>query len=145
MWGPFRRRHGRGVRLQSVSVAIPYVGSATFTPDESEVKAAWALFIELATRVPIQPIDTKYGSVGEALNSIYERRNRLRQRVFQCSIHDQTPGGRPDSDEPCRVRLGGGAGNLECDGLAGPRRQAIAVAGQWDHSHPVLFCFRLRP
>lgn len=82
MWNPFRRGKGR-VRLQSVSVNIPYVGGATFAPDESEVRVAWALYIELSTRVPIQHLDLQYGSVREALNSIYalfgETRSILRQ------------------------------------------------------------------
>ncbi len=66
----FHRRKGR-VRLKSVSVNIPYVGGATFVPDEAETHAAWALYVELSTRVPVQRLDPRYGSVREALNSIY--------------------------------------------------------------------------
>lgn len=82
MWNLFRRGKER-VRLQSVSVNIPYVGGATFVPDEAEIRAAWALYVELSTRVPIQRLDPQYGSVREALNSIYalfgETRDILRE------------------------------------------------------------------
>ena len=71
MWNPLRRQGKRNFRVQSVSVNIPYVGGATFVPDEAEVRAAWALFVELSTRVPIQPVDAEYGSIKETLNSIY--------------------------------------------------------------------------
>lgn len=82
MWNPLRRGKER-IRLKSVSVNIPYVGGATFVPDEAEVRAAWALYIELSTRVPVQHLDPQYGSVREALNSIYalfgETRSILRE------------------------------------------------------------------
>ena len=71
MWNPFKRIEHKRVKLQSVTVNVPYAGSATFVPEDSEVRAAWSLYIEISTRVPVQPIDPRYGSVREALNSIY--------------------------------------------------------------------------
>lgn len=71
MWNLFHRRGKGRIRLERVSVNVPYVGGATFVPDEAEIHAAWALYVELSTRVPIQPLDPQYGSVREALNSIY--------------------------------------------------------------------------
>lgn len=41
MWNPFKRIGRPRTKLGSVTVKIPYVGSATFVPEESEVRAAW--------------------------------------------------------------------------------------------------------
>lgn len=71
MWNPLRRGKER-IRLQSVSVNIPYVGGAIFVPDEAEVRAAWALYIELSTRIPVQHLDPQYGSVREAQFLLHE-------------------------------------------------------------------------
>lgn len=85
MWKLFQRKGRKGVRLDSVSVNIPYVGSATFVPEESEVRAAWGLYVELATRVPIHPVDPNYGSLREALNSIYDLFQTMRMIVRDSS------------------------------------------------------------
>jgi hypothetical protein len=52
-------------------------------PEESEVRAAWSLYIEISTRVPIQPIDPQYGSIREALNSIYALFGETRRILSQ--------------------------------------------------------------
>ena len=71
MWNPFRRKGRESVRLQCVTVTIPYVGNATFVPDASETNAAWSLYIELSTRIGVQPFAPGYSSVREALSSVY--------------------------------------------------------------------------
>ena len=62
-------------RLDSVRVRlkIPAVGSiqGTWKPDESEVKAAWELYVELVTRTPLGDVPSRRGSVRETLSSIY--------------------------------------------------------------------------
>ena len=82
MWNPFRRRVVPAV-LSAVTINIPYVGAATFVPDESETRAAWALYVELVTRVPVAPVDAEHGSMREVLESIYalfgETRRVLRE------------------------------------------------------------------
>lgn len=83
MWNPFKRIGRPGTKLESVTVNIPYAGSATFVPEESEVRAAWSLYIEISTRVPVQPIDPQYGSVREALNSIYALFGETRRILSQ--------------------------------------------------------------
>ena len=70
MWNPFRKQSAHATRLASVTVNIPWVGNATFVPDLSEINAAWAIYVEIVTRVPTQPIS--YGSLREALDSVYE-------------------------------------------------------------------------
>lgn len=76
MW-PLRKRESRSTRLQSVTVAIPWVGSASFVPDETEAKAAWSIYVEIVTRVPIQP--GAQGSLREGLNSVYEMFGAMRE------------------------------------------------------------------
>lgn len=83
MWNPFKRIGRPGTKLGSVTVNIPYAGSATFVPEESEVRAAWSLYIEISTRVPVQPIDPEYGSIREALNSIYALFGETRRILSQ--------------------------------------------------------------
>ena len=68
MW-PFRKRDSKSTRLQSVTVTIPWVGNATFVPDEAESNAAWSIYVEIVTRVPTQPLSD--GSIREALDSVY--------------------------------------------------------------------------
>ncbi|MGD0779637.1 MAG: hypothetical protein ABR954_02485 [Dehalococcoidales bacterium] len=71
------------MQLQSVTLNVPYVGSATFIPEETEIRAAWSLYIEISTRVPIQPIDPRYGSIREALSSIYALFGETRRILSQ--------------------------------------------------------------
>ncbi len=40
-------------------------------PDEAEREAAWEMYVELVTRVPIVPLDSNEGIVREALTSMY--------------------------------------------------------------------------
>ena len=83
MLNPFKRIGHPGTKLGSVTVNIPYAGSATFVPEESEIRAAWSLYVEVSTRVPVQPIDPEYGSVREALNSIYALFGETRRILSQ--------------------------------------------------------------
>ena len=60
------------VNLTEVSVSLPWgIGSAKWQPDTTERAAAWQLYIELVTRVAVQPLDADAGLVREALNSLY--------------------------------------------------------------------------
>ena len=56
-----------------IELKVPGVGgiSGTWEPDESEIKAAWELYVEMATRTPLGGFSRQEGSVREALNSIY--------------------------------------------------------------------------
>jgi len=83
MWNPFKKSGQPPAKLASVTVDIPYAGSATFVPDESEKRAAWSLYVEISTRVLLQPIDPQYGSVREALNSIYALFGETRRILSQ--------------------------------------------------------------
>ncbi len=59
-------------QLVEVSVSLPFkIGSAKWQPDPTERNAAWELYIELVTRIAVQPLDPNAGLVREALNSLY--------------------------------------------------------------------------
>jgi hypothetical protein len=58
--------------LKQVTVSLPFgIGSASWESDPTERKAAWELYIELVTRVAVQPLATQEGLIREALNSLY--------------------------------------------------------------------------
>ena len=62
-------------RLANVRIDLKILGfggiSGTWEPDESEIKAAWELYVEMVTRTPLGGFSPQEGSVREALNSIY--------------------------------------------------------------------------
>jgi hypothetical protein len=58
-------------KLKSYKFTIPFVGELEWETDPSQRKAAWELYVELATRVTVQPLDLDQGSLREALNSLY--------------------------------------------------------------------------
>ena len=58
--------------LKKVSVSLPFgIGSAEWETDPAERKAAWSLYVELMTRIAVQPLEVDTGLVREALNSLY--------------------------------------------------------------------------
>jgi hypothetical protein len=58
--------------LKKVSVSLPFgIGSAEWETDKAERKAAWSLYVELVTRVAIQPLETDQGLLREALTSLH--------------------------------------------------------------------------
>ena len=62
-------------KLVNVKLDLKIPGLAgvtgTWEPDESEVSAAWELYVEMVTRTPLGGFSPQEGSVREALNSIY--------------------------------------------------------------------------
>jgi hypothetical protein len=61
-----------GLKLRSLSLNLPFgLGGATIEISEAEARAAWALYVELSTRVAVQPLEPGQGSVREALTSMY--------------------------------------------------------------------------
>ncbi|MBD2743228.1 hypothetical protein [Coleofasciculus sp. FACHB-1120] len=59
-------------KLKKVSVSLPFgIGSAEWEADLTERKAAWSLYVELVTRIAIQPLEADQGLLREALTSLY--------------------------------------------------------------------------
>jgi hypothetical protein len=58
--------------LKQVTVSLPFgIGSASWESDPTERKAAWELYVELVTRIAVQPLASEEGLMREALNSLY--------------------------------------------------------------------------
>lgn len=58
--------------LKKVSVSIPFgIGSAEWESDPTERRAAWSLYVELVTRIAVEPLEGEEGLLREALNSLY--------------------------------------------------------------------------
>lgn len=59
--------------LKEVSVSLPFgIGSARWQTDSTERRATWSLYVELATRIAVQPLEANEGLAREALNSLLE-------------------------------------------------------------------------
>jgi hypothetical protein len=58
--------------LKKVSVSLPFgIGSAEWEADKTERRAAWSLYVELVTRIAVEPLAEEEGLLREALNSLY--------------------------------------------------------------------------
>jgi hypothetical protein len=59
-------------KLKKVAVSLPFgLGSAEWETDSTQRRAAWALYVELVTRVAVQELADDAGLVREAMNSLY--------------------------------------------------------------------------
>jgi hypothetical protein len=59
-------------RLKKVSVSLPFgIGSAEWDSDPTERRAAWCLYIELITRIAVQPLALETGLLREAMSSLH--------------------------------------------------------------------------
>lgn len=59
-------------KLKKVSVSLPFgLGSAEWRSDPTERRAAWSLYVELVTRIAVQPLASDEGLVREALYSLH--------------------------------------------------------------------------
>ena len=55
-----------------VSLGLPFgLGNVEFVRNETQVRAAWSLYVELVTRIAVQPLTQDEGLYREALNSLY--------------------------------------------------------------------------
>lgn len=56
-----------------LDVRIPGIGGieGTWAPDESEIRAAWELYVEMVTRIPLGSVSEYEGSARETLKSMY--------------------------------------------------------------------------
>jgi hypothetical protein len=61
-----------GIKAKKLTVGLPFnLGSLEFEANEVEQRAAWSLYVELTTRIAIQPLDPEEGLLREALTSLY--------------------------------------------------------------------------
>ena len=59
------------IRATKICIGLPFqLGSIEFEPNEVEQNAAWSLYIELMTRVAVQPLHCQEGLLREVLDSV---------------------------------------------------------------------------
>ncbi len=58
-------------RLDRYKFSIPFVGELEWVPDDRQRHAAWELYVELATRIAVHPLDLNDGVLREALSSLH--------------------------------------------------------------------------
>jgi hypothetical protein len=59
-------------KLNKVSINLPFgIGGAEWVADPAERRAAWALYVELVTRVAVQPLGKDEGVLRESLSSLH--------------------------------------------------------------------------
>jgi hypothetical protein len=58
-------------KLTKVIFAPFGIGQFEWTEDPAERNAAWALYVELVTRITVEPLMPSQGSIREALSSLY--------------------------------------------------------------------------
>lgn len=60
------------VKATKLTVGLPFnLGSLELENDEAQQRAAWSLYVELSTRIAVQPLDEGEGILREALTSLY--------------------------------------------------------------------------
>jgi len=59
-------------KLTKLELSLPFgIGKAEWQPDPIERKAAWALYVEMVTRIAVEQVPDDEGSIAEALASLY--------------------------------------------------------------------------
>lgn len=60
------------LKIKKVAFKLPFeIGSVEWDVDRTQSEAAWSLYIELVTRIAVQPLDSDQGLFREAMNSLY--------------------------------------------------------------------------
>lgn len=60
------------IKATKLTVGLPFnLGQLEFEPDEVQQRAAWELYVELTTRITVQPLDPDEGFIREALSSLH--------------------------------------------------------------------------
>jgi hypothetical protein len=91
------------MKTQKVSLNLPFnLGGVEFVPNHVEQKAAWSLYVELITRIAVQPFDSKHGVMREVLASLYSLFSLTRQ-VLRDSGPEVAHG--PDSLGPVAIKI----------------------------------------
>jgi len=91
------------LKLRNLNVNLPFgLGGASIEITEGQARVAWALYIEMATRIVTQNLKKGEGSVRESLNSIYSLFDTTRS-VLREAGPDAASG--PDSIGPIAIMI----------------------------------------
>ena len=69
--GYWRRRKTETIMLSEVEINSLGLAKAKWIADRSQQKAAWELYVELVTRISVQPLGSSEGLAREALSSLH--------------------------------------------------------------------------
>lgn len=58
--------------FEEFTVNLPGIGTGKWVVDGSQRKAAWEMYVELVTRISVQPLGADDGLLREALSSLYK-------------------------------------------------------------------------
>jgi hypothetical protein len=87
----------KAMKIQKLTLNIPWVGSVDVTIDSAAEKAAWLLYVELKTRIATQALDSNDGLLREALTSLYKifdiSRQILKDAGSDIGMEDDSVGG----------------------------------------------------
>ena len=100
---PFPKEPNMPAKLKSLNINLPFgLGGATIEINENQQHAAWALYVEMATRVAGEELKPGMGSAREALNSLYSLFETTR-----AVLREAGPGAAkgPDSVGPLAIRI----------------------------------------
>ena len=90
-------------KIKSLSLNLPFgIGGISVDVDEAQQQAAWALYVELATRVAGVELEPGMGSAREALNSLYSLFGTTRE-VLRAAGPGAAQG--PNSVGPIAIRI----------------------------------------
>jgi hypothetical protein len=63
---------GNKGKVTTLHLSLPFgIGGVTIEPNDVEQRAAWSLYVELVSRIAIQPLKDDEGLLREALTSLY--------------------------------------------------------------------------
>jgi hypothetical protein len=86
------RLSGYAAELSSITLSIPGIGEVEFGLTRQERGVLWRLFVELATRVTIQPLRDGEGSIGEAMVSLHDFFAIAREQLAQAPVREAAKG-----------------------------------------------------
>lgn len=92
-----------GLKLDNLSLNLPFgLGGVTLSRSDAQRRVAWALYVQLATRVSTQKLDSRTGSAREALDSLHGMFEKVRETLSEVGP-DAVAG--PESVGPLAIRL----------------------------------------
>jgi hypothetical protein len=77
-------------KLAKVTVKLPWV-QGEWVADESQQRAAWEMYVELVTRIAVQPLGSGEGLLREALTSLHDLFGETRRILKQYGPEVATP------------------------------------------------------
>lgn len=63
--------YSRNAHLSEVKISVPHFSQLTFIVNDDARHVAWKLYVEIVTRVSVQPLPDDAGIIREAMNSLY--------------------------------------------------------------------------